>query len=265
MPGLRNPFQKPPLSTPAQQAAKAKQIIKQPTSGLKPSSAGTTKAPAEARPPIRGATSPPKQIPPSQQTQTRPLTRPGAPEPPRSPSPSSASSRSGTEVSVVDRGTSPTRPPSPASSVGRGASVVTEEEVAGEEVAAEAAGIGATEVVPVVGTLVAIGLTAAAVVGGIINNDNNKREAYTQQFIQQASKQFPNCNWVICHPQHSVTGPHVVHQHHELGMTVGTCGYDSYCSPKGQPFTFNNQGDGGYLNWAYAGKFSRNGNKLTAA
>jgi len=129
----------------------------------------------------------------------------------------------------------------------------------------EAAGIGATEVVPVAGALVAIGLTAAAVVGGIINNDNNKREAYTQQFIQQASKQFPNCNWVICHPQHSVTGPHVVHQHHELGMTVGTCGYDSYCSPMGQPFTFDNQGDGGYLNWAYAGKFSRNGNKLTAA
>jgi hypothetical protein len=48
-------------------------------------------------------------------------------------------------------------------------------------------------------------------------------------------------------------------------MTVGTCGYDSYCSPMGQPFIFENQGDGGYLNWAYAGEFSRNGNTLTAA
>ena len=93
--------------------------------------------------------------------------------------------------------------------------------------------------------------------GGIINNDNNKREAYTQQFVQQASKQFPNCNFVICHTQHKVAGPQVVHQHHELGMTVGTCGYDSYCSPMGQPFIFENQGDGGYLNWAYAGEFSR--------
>ncbi len=111
----------------------------------------------------------------------------------------------------------------------------------------------------------AIGIIAATAVGVIVNNDNNKREAYTQQFVQQASKQFPNCNVVICHPQHKVAGPQVVHQHHELGMTVGTCGYDSYCSPKGQPFIFDNQGDGGYLNWAYAGEFSRNGNTLTAA
>ena len=137
------------------------------------------------------------------------------------------------------------------------------EEVAGET-AGETVAVGATEVVPVAGALVAIGLAAAAVVGGIISNDNNKREAFTQQFVQQTSKQFPNWNVVICHPQHSVAGPHVVHEHHELAMTVGTCGYDSYCSPKGQPFTFDNQGDGGYLNWAYAGEFSRNGNTLTA-
>jgi hypothetical protein len=136
---------------------------------------------------------------------------------------------------------------------------------AGEEVAGEAAAVAAADTVPVVGAaLAAIGIASAAVVGVIINNDNNKREAYTQQFVQQASKQFPNYNIVICHPQHSVTGPHVVHQHHELGMTVGTCGYDSYCSPKGQPFTFDNQGDGGFLNWAYVGAFSRNGNTLTA-
>jgi hypothetical protein len=47
-------------------------------------------------------------------------------------------------------------------------------------------------------------------------------------------------------------------------MTVGTCGYDAYISPMGQPFVFANQGDGGYLNWAYLGRFNRNGNTLTA-
>ena len=135
------------------------------------------------------------------------------------------------------------------------------------EVEAEAGAIA----VPGVGELALIGLAATAVVAGIIaginvhNKDNAAREAYTQQFAQQASQKLPNYNVVICYPQHRVAGPHVAHQHHELGMTVGICGYDSYCSPKGQPFTFDNQGDGGFLNWAYAGKFSRNGNTLTAA
>jgi hypothetical protein len=144
---------------------------------------------------------------------------------------------------------------------------VTGAEVA-EEGATVAAGESAAEVaavaVPVVGALVAIGATVAGVVLAI-NNDKDKREAYTQQFVAQASKQYPNCNHVVCHPQHRVAGPQVVHMHYELGMTVGTCGYDIYSSPMGQPFIFENQGDGGYLNWAYAGQFSRNGNTLTAA
>ncbi len=131
----------------------------------------------------------------------------------------------------------------------------------GAEVGAEAA----ASAVPVVDALVAVGTIVFGIVSGIIGADNKKREAFTQSFVQQASKKFPNCNIVIVHPQHRVAGPHVVHQHHELPMTVGTCGYDSYCSPKGQPFVFENQGDGGYLNWAYAGQFSRNGNTLTAA
>jgi hypothetical protein len=47
-------------------------------------------------------------------------------------------------------------------------------------------------------------------------------------------------------------------------MTVGTCGYDAYFSPKGKPFSFQNQGDGGFINWAFDGEFNRNGNQLTA-
>jgi hypothetical protein len=194
--------------------------------------------------------------------------------------PSSASSSSGSSVEVVDRGTSPTRPPSSASSTEasqaaeRGVvaeSTVTEEVVAegaaeeGAVVAGASVAEAATSAIPVVDVLVAIGGIAAGVVAGIIGNDNNKREAYTQQFVAQASKQYPNCNHVVCHPQHRVAGPQVVHTHYELGMTAGTCGYDIYSSPMGQPFIFENQGDGGYLNWAYAGQFSRNGNTLTAA
>ena len=145
-----------------------------------------------------------------------------------------------------------------------GAEVVTSVEVTGGEVAGVSAAEVAGVAVPVVGALVAIGATVAGVVLAI-KDDNNKREAYTKQFVAQTSNHFPDCNIVICHPQHRVAGPHVVHQHHELPMTVGTCGYDSYASPKGQPFLFENQGDGGYINWAFVGEFSRNGNTLTAA
>jgi hypothetical protein len=46
---------------------------------------------------------------------------------------------------------------------------------------------------------------------------------------------------------------------------VGTCGYDLYASPTNRPFTFQNLGDGGTLNWAYAGQtLTRNGNTLTS-
>jgi hypothetical protein len=128
----------------------------------------------------------------------------------------------------------------------------------------EAAAVGAAEIVPVVGALVALGAVAGTLAASFIGDDNRKREAYTQHFVQQASQQFPNCNVVVCHPQHKVNGPHYIHQHFELGMTVGTCGYDAYISPMGQPFVFANQGDGGYLNWAYLGRFNRNGNTLTA-
>jgi hypothetical protein len=120
---------------------------------------------------------------------------------------------------------------------------------------------------------IAIGITSLCV--GVANlvtgqvqraqgNDNDKRTAFTQQFVQQASGQYPDYNVVICHPQHQANGPQVIHQHYELGMTVGTCGYDVYFSKKGQAFTFNNQGDGGFINWAFEGEFDRNGNQLTA-
>src|SRR5271165_6366427 len=103
------------------------------------------------------------------------------------------------------------------------------------------------------GALAVGGAAAGAVIGFIaivaagviiklkINDENKKREAYTQQFVQEASKKYPRYNVVICHPNHTVSpgkGSYVVHQHFELGMTSGTCGYDVYFAPKGKPFTF---------------------------
>jgi hypothetical protein len=119
--------------------------------------------------------------------------------------------------------------------------------------------------------IVLLAVAAAGVVIGLkISDDNKKREAYTQQFVNDASKKYPHYNVVICHPSHTATpnektpGTYARHQHVELGMTVGTCGYDVYFAPKGKPFTFVNQGDGGFINWAFNGEFNRNGGTITA-
>ena len=112
-------------------------------------------------------------------------------------------------------------------------------------------------------------IAAAVVIAAAISADDDKRARFTQQFVMAASKKFPNYNVVICHPGCTATpnqntpGTHVRHKHLELGMTVGTCGYDAYFSPMGKPFQFVNQGDGGYINWAYYGQFIRHGNETT--
>jgi hypothetical protein len=113
-------------------------------------------------------------------------------------------------------------------------------------------------------------IAVAVVIVAAISADDDKRAKFTLQFVTAASKKFPNHNVVICHTNHTVTpnenapGTYVRHKHIELGMTVGTCGYDAYFSPMGKPFKFVNQGDGGYINWAYYGQFTRDGNTITA-
>ena len=116
-----------------------------------------------------------------------------------------------------------------------------------------------------------LAISAAVIITTKINGDDQKRAAFTNKFVTDASKQTPHWNVVMCHTSHTATpdpkapGSYVRHQHVELGMTLGTCGYDIYFSPKGKPFTFVNHGDGGFINWAFNGEFNRNGNTLTAA
>ena len=119
--------------------------------------------------------------------------------------------------------------------------------------------------------VVVLAISAAAfVIAKKISDDNGKRGAYTENFADTASQKYPHYNVVICHPNHTVSpapgkGSYVIHQHVELGMTVGTCGYDIYFSRKGKAFKFVNQGDGGFINWAFNGEFTRNGGTLTAS
>jgi hypothetical protein len=99
----------------------------------------------------------------------------------------------------------------------------------------------------------------------IKGDDNKKRAAFTQQTIADLAKKYKNYNFVITHHQGSkAEGPSVAHRHIELPMAVGSAGYEIFGSPKGKPFKFLLNGDGGNINWAFRGDFNRDGNNLTA-
>jgi len=148
--------------------------------------------------------------------------------------------------------------------------VAAAEETLGPATAAEAGAMAGGLAVAGAVVVGVAAIAAAVVIAAAISADNDKREKFTLHFVTVASKKFPNYNVVICHTNNTATpnektpGTYVRHKHLELGMTVGTCGYEVYFSPMGKPFQFVNQGDGGYLNWAYYGQFTRNGNTITA-
>ncbi len=134
--------------------------------------------------------------------------------------------------------------------------------------------------IPVIDAVGAYGAAAVAVLqiveilidklSGIEMADNDKRQQFVQDQIDQFTQQYPNYNIVICHPPCDVddgagfgVDPQyralIYHQHFELGMTVGTCGYDLYMAEQGKSFHFHNNGDGGWINWGFSGNWIRGG------
>ncbi|RXW19742.1 hypothetical protein EST38_g6102 [Candolleomyces aberdarensis] len=90
---------------------------------------------------------------------------------------------------------------------------------------------------------------------GRIEEDKGSREDYTRDFVENAMKEFPGYNWVICHVAHQIQFDGVEGQdwgrdHAEFPVLLGTIGYDIYWLKSG---TFVKTGDGGYINWAYGG------------
>jgi hypothetical protein len=111
-----------------------------------------------------------------------------------------------------------------------------------------------------------IGNIVAGIVQGLIqgitsslDDDDQRRSAFTQSTVAEGKRQFPQFNWVICHPRHStdffgVQGEDWGHSHEELPVTFGTIGYDIFWCKAG---TFANHGDGGFINWAFLGFYDR--------
>ncbi|KAF4604958.1 hypothetical protein EYR40_003741 [Pleurotus pulmonarius] len=97
------------------------------------------------------------------------------------------------------------------------------------------------------------------IIGGI-QQDDRRREEYTQGLVREMRAQFPEFNWVICHPEHDYKfdgerGVDWGHKHEEFDLVIGgTVGYEIYNFRSGE---FTRHGDGGFINWAF------NGNVLT--
>jgi hypothetical protein len=90
------------------------------------------------------------------------------------------------------------------------------------------------------------------------------REQFTQRFVAAAATRLPNANVVIIHPQHDRWGT-FNHEHVEMPGGGGTIGYEVYFAEKGRGFSLANQGDGGFMNWAFIGEFTRDGNTIFAS
>jgi hypothetical protein len=89
---------------------------------------------------------------------------------------------------------------------------------------------------------------------GKIEKDKTMRSQWTHDMIGQWRKKYPGWNFVFCHTKHKFEpkrGTPSGHLHKELKVSFGkTIGYEIYWFKEG---TFRRIGDGGWLNWSYAG------------
>ncbi|KAJ3555187.1 hypothetical protein NP233_g12266 [Leucocoprinus birnbaumii] len=89
-----------------------------------------------------------------------------------------------------------------------------------------------------------------------IGQDDAAREQFTKDVVANGRSQFPDFNWVVVHPDHETDFDGVRdqdwgHQHQEFDIKIGgTIGYEIYWFRSG---TFKRFGDGGFINWAWAG------------
>jgi hypothetical protein len=137
--------------------------------------------------------------------------------------------------------------------------------VAEEQIPTELASSQVALAIPVaVPVVIATASLMVGIASGIMNwiasigRDGEKRETFTKSYVTELHKQFPDCNFVVIHTHHSIRG-HFEKGHSELPMTIGTCGYEVYSSPKDRGFVLTNHGDGGFINWAFIGSFVRHG------
>ncbi|KAF9004322.1 hypothetical protein BDQ17DRAFT_1408824 [Cyathus striatus] len=93
-----------------------------------------------------------------------------------------------------------------------------------------------------------------------IAKDKEARSRFTVDLVGRIRGKYPGFNVAVCHTKHEtkfdgVRGKDWGHLHEEFDVKIGgTVGYEIYWFKKG---TFIRKGDGGYLNWAYAGNIAK--------
>ena len=88
----------------------------------------------------------------------------------------------------------------------------------------------------------------------MFNDQTVDRGEATQLIVDHYTRSFADKNCIVCHSPHIQSLNGMVHDHIELPKKVGTIGYEIYVFDDGE---FTNLGDGGYINWAFAGNFVR--------
>jgi len=115
----------------------------------------------------------------------------------------------------------------------------------------------------IIGTIISVVndvIGAIGIITDLIDFDNKAHAAesnFTQQMVISLGNQYPDKNRLVFHNQHSTynLSPDAVHVHHELDIGLGfTYGYEIWVFDYG---TFELAGDGGFINWAFGGCYSR--------
>ncbi|KAK4999581.1 hypothetical protein LTR66_001412 [Elasticomyces elasticus] len=118
----------------------------------------------------------------------------------------------------------------------------------------------------------AIEVIAAVVIGevvsivqGVINENKDKdvRSGWTQSTLGKVMDKFPGKNAIIVWTEHDASGLRGSQQGNLMCPCPNqnkTMTYKCYVFDSGD---FHLKGDGGYLNWAFAGKYNRHGKDLS--
>jgi len=101
---------------------------------------------------------------------------------------------------------------------------------------------------------------------GDIRDENKNRETFVKNVLAGLVAKDPSFNYMLVHPKHTTKwdGTENVdwyHRHQEcdtIRLFKKTIGYEIYAARSG---TFELQGDGGFINWAFQGNFKREGNQ----
>ena len=107
---------------------------------------------------------------------------------------------------------------------------------------------------------VEIGAELGQVIASIVSSlkaGNKVKSDFTVQFVNKARQKYPAYSVVIAHK--AKTSGKAIHQHVEVPVAFGTFGYEVYFAKPGQRFDLWRIGDGGNINWAYAGNWQRDG------